>query len=61
MSPLLLFVGTLVVLTLIVCATMLLQFRPMRKCPRCEEMVDLSRWRCKTCGYQFTIVNLDSR
>jgi predicted amidophosphoribosyltransferase len=61
MSPLVIFVGTLVLLTLIVCATMLFQFRPTRRCPRCESRVDLSRWRCPICGYEFQHVKLLSR
>ncbi|HYU59423.1 MAG TPA: hypothetical protein VEK39_01575 [Solirubrobacterales bacterium] len=61
MNPLLLFAGTLLVLTLIMCGTMLFRFRPHRRCPRCRSTVDISRWRCKFCGYQFQEVNLHSR
>jgi hypothetical protein len=59
-SPLLIFLGTLVVLTLILCGTLLLQFRPTRRCPQCDSRVDISRWRCRVCGYEFTRVNLES-
>jgi rubredoxin len=59
-SPLLIFAGTLLVLTLILCGTMLFQFRPTRSCPRCGSDEDLSRWRCRACGYEFEPVNLES-
>ena len=61
MSPLLAFTLVILVLTLIMCATMFFRFRPHRACPRCHSSVDLSRWRCKFCGYQFQHVDLHSK
>ena len=61
MSPLLAFALVILVLTLIMCATMFFRFRPHRTCPRCRSRVDLSRWRCKHCGYQFEQVHLHSK
>ena len=60
MDPLLLFTLVLVALTVIVCGTMFFRFRPHRRCPRCRASVDLSRWRCKYCGYLFQEVDLNS-
>jgi predicted Zn-ribbon and HTH transcriptional regulator len=60
MSPVLAFTLVLIALTLIVCGSMFFRFRPHRRCPRCRSMVDISRWRCKFCGYRFDEVNLHS-
>jgi rubredoxin len=61
MTPLLAFTLVLIALTVIVCGTMFFRFRPHRRCPRCGSMVDISRWRCKFCGYQFVELDLDSQ
>ena len=61
MSPLLAFVLVLIGLTVITCIAMFFRYRPSRACPRCGSIVDITRWRCKYCGYQFQRIDLFSK
>jgi predicted amidophosphoribosyltransferase len=48
-----LFIGTLVVLVLVMSGAALLRLRPTKVCPFCGEPVLLERRRCKQCGYEY--------
>ena len=58
MSPLVIYVGAVVVLLAILVAAGMMQIRPQRPCPTCGTQVDLDKRRCSTCGYDFSPVRL---
>jgi hypothetical protein len=53
-SPLLIYVGAVLVLVAASVATWIWRQSASRVCPLCEARVELGRTRCQVCGYRFS-------